>query len=122
MVDDHLRAFFASHGNALASAPPLGSKSGGISKKRKNQGKGGGSSSKKDSKNPKSGGFDRRKSRLHDLIPDAEDHCLDCGSKDHKRGFSECKNPSWGTKKIRETKDREQNGGNDQGFRGGSGR
>ena len=122
MVDDRLRAFLSNHGNALAHAPPLSSKpmNSGINKKRNQKGKAGGRSSKKDSANNKGGGSDRRRNRLDALIPNAHDHCLDCGSKYHKRGSPECKTPSWGTRKIREKNDRDNNNGRNQGFRGGS--
>ena len=128
MVDEKFKTFLANHGNPLSLAPPLGSSSspsGGISKKRKGKGgKSGAKRDKKDGGNGAGGSGDRRKRRLNELVPEADDHCLDCGSKDHRRGSEDCKKPSWGTKKVREAKERET--GSDskefQGFREGSSR
>lgn len=122
MVQEQVKAYLSHHSgaSALADAPPLGSSSRG-SKRRKPNGNGNGkgsshaSAKKRDNKPGDTG----KKRRLNDLIPDADDHCLDCGSKDHRRGANECKSPSWGTKKIKEKKEKESDS---QGFRGGSAR
>ena len=128
-VQSEVKSFLASHnkGTALADAPPLGSSSyrgsAGGNKKRKDppSGNRSGEVSKKRPFDSGNKGQPKRKKRLTDWIPDAEEHCGDCGSKTHKRGSDECKKMSWATKKIREAKERENNE-SDGGFRGGSSR
>ena len=132
MFHEHMTAYLTNNNlrtpNSLADAPPLGSGgsggSGGKNKRKQNGGGGGGSGAGAGTKRPilDSGNPSKRhkKMTLTDLIPDASDHCLDCGSTEHRRGSTDCKQPSWSSRKIQEAK----KNGNDRGsqdFRGGSG-
>ena len=132
MIAAQFQPFVANHqlGSKLANAPPLGSekrRNDSGDKGRSGSGGGkrhgdyGGQLSKKRT-HDSDGGPQKRRKRLHELIPDATDHCIDCGSKTHKRGEDECKSMSSGTKKIREARKRDAEGNGDQGFRGGSNR
>ena len=130
MITQGIQSYFTKMGinRPLADAPPLGSGNyGGSSsdgKKRKGRDNSGGKGS---SKGPKPGAFDSnggrsiKRKRLNDWVPNAGEHCPDCGSKTHKRGDDACKRPAWATEKVREAKKREADK-EKQGFHGGSSR
>ena len=126
MVAEQVKAFLSNHNSGvnLATAPPLGSnKYGGQAGGGRNgRGSGSGEYSRKRPSDSGDGRPQKTRKRLKDLIANADDHCMDCGSKTHKRGSDDCKSMSWGTKKIRESKKNDADGDADQVFRGGSSR
>ena len=127
MVAEQVSALLANNGRGgpLAHSPPLGNngdrrnnKNGnGNGKKRKQHGQGQGNRNSSNDRNSRGPQPEKRRKRLNELMPDANNHCIDCGSKTHKRGDEECKNMSWDTKKIREAKKRDNQNGEQTGFR-----
>ena len=125
MVEEKFKALISNH-TALYNAPPLPSgdideeKNGKRGKKRKQGDRNNNKSDQKSAQGNGGGGEKSTKRRLTSMIPEAQDHCLDCGAKDHKRGSKDCKSPSWATKKIRESKAKEDSNGSEPFFRKGS--
>ena len=66
-------------------------------------------SSNKPKNGQRDGSYEKKRVRIEDAIPDSKNRCLDCGEIGHTRMDPNCPNPSWGSRKISEFK--EKNGG-----------
>ena len=134
MVAAQVITYLSNHGRgvSLANSPPLGTNGdrrnngngngNGNSKKRKKHGQGQGDGNSANNRDSRGSRPEKRRKRLNELITDADNHCIDCGSKTHKRDDEEFKSISWGTKKIREARKRDNQGDGQSGFREGSSR
>ena len=69
----------------------------GNEKKRKQHGQGQGNGNSSNDRKSRGPQPEKRRKRLNELFPDADNHCINCRSKNLKKGDDECKKISWDT-------------------------